>query len=428
MYRMSDKPDKPGERNEFSNGHPLRFVVYLCGLFVIIGSATNIASWVFHVDGLVRMVANASYILALPGWVVVYVFGFSGVRDHALVIVFANVLAWSIWGFVFYLVLALRARLFDRLHERLKISDNKDCEVKSECIDHGRRAFVSKAAIGVTCVGGAVAPGYATLVEPWSIKVRRYTVPIKGLDSALSGLKMVQLADTHLGPRIPASFIEQAVELVIAQEPDLVILTGDHIHDGTSQIERAAELCSPLVSKASIGVVGVLGNHDWWGGGHKMSMSLQSHGIRMIDNDRVWIDANTKTLASESPNQGLAIVGLGDLDEDAIDRQRAFRGLDPLMPAIVLAHNPDTAELNMLTGNDAPRIDLMCSGHTHGGQVRIPFVGTPLVPSLYGSKYAGGLVAGPVFPVHVSRGVGMSLLPVRVGVPPEISVITLVRR
>ena len=86
------------------------------------------------------------------------------------------------------------------------------------------------------------------------------------------------------------------------------------------------------------------------------------------------------------------------------------------------------AEINVaLRAADAPRMDLMLSGHTHGGQVRIPFIGTPIVPSRFGQKNAGGLVQGPRCPVFVSRGVGMSLLPVRLGVPPEIGLITLLR-
>jgi predicted MPP superfamily phosphohydrolase len=115
------------------------------------------------------------------------------------------------------------------------------------------------------------------------------------------------------------------------------------------------------------------------------------------------------------------------LDEDIIDPERAFANIAEHTPRIVLAHQPDTAELAPLTSPHASRIDLMCSGHTHGGQVSIPFIGTPLVPSRYGSKYAGGFIQGPAFPVVVSRGIGMSLLPVRFNVPPEIVEITLTR-
>jgi hypothetical protein len=93
------------------------------------------------------------------------------------------------------------------------------------------------------------------------------------------------------------------------------------------------------------------------------------------------------------------------------------------MPRLLLAHNPDTAEQVKPT----QRVDLMLSGHTHGGQVYLPGLGTPVVPSSYGQKYAGGLCAGPTCPVIVSRGVGMALLPMRLGVPPEIGYLILTR-
>jgi predicted MPP superfamily phosphohydrolase len=91
----------------------------------------------------------------------------------------------------------------------------------------------------------------------------------------------------------------------------------------------------------------------------------------------------------------------------------------------LLSHNPDVAEDPILLASRL-RVDLMISGHTHGGQVRLPLLGTPIVPSRFGSRYAGGFVKGPAFPVIISRGIGMSLLPVRWNVAPEIVEIELV--
>lgn len=392
----------------------------------VLTSALGVASWTYHIDGLIRVLANAAYIVALPGWIVVYALGLRVMRDHPIGILIANAVAWGLWIGCGYIALKLRAKWMSHSSQVSRYSEADELVIKIP--NASRRAFIGNATLGLASIGAVATPGYATLIEPWSIKVRRYTIPIKDLDPLLDGLKLVQLADTHLGPRIPASFVERAVALVINQQPDLVLLTGDHIHDGTKEIVRAAQLCQPLIAASQIGVVGVLGNHDWWGDGDRMSSALTEQGVHMIDNDRRWIDPITRRITDRQPTSGgLAIVGLGDLTDGVIDSHRAFRGVDPTMSCIVLAHNPDTAELQSLTNADSPRIDLMCSGHTHGGQVKIPLIGTPMVPSNYGSKYAGGLVNGPSFPVHISRGIGMSLLPVRVGVPPEISVITLVR-
>lgn len=384
----------------------------------VITSSLCIASWTYHIDQGIRVISNAAYIISIPGWIPIYALGFSGVRDNPITIVIANGLAWLFW---FMLIASI-------LRVRSKLAKHEGTQKTHSQTDPGRRAFLGNAALGVTSIGALATPSYATLIEPWTIKVRKYTIPIKNLDSTFEGLKLVQLADTHLGPRIPESFIQQAVDLVIAQAPDLVLLTGDHIHDGTSEIDRAANLCKPFALHATIGAIGVLGNHDWWGDGPRITRALRHQGVHMIDNNRIWIEPKTRTIQSQDPGKGaLAIVGFGDLTDDYIDTDRAFRDIAEATPRIVLSHNPDSAELSSVTKQGAPRIDLMCSGHTHGGQVKIPFLGTPIVPSRFGSKYAGGLVNGPAFPVHISRGIGMSMLPVRLGVPPEISVLTLTR-
>lgn len=396
---------------------PLHRAICACGFATACTSSVCIASWTYHIDGVVRIIANAAYMVTLPGWIPLYIFGLSGIRNHPVGIIAANAIAWSVWISLIWFTLFVRTKLVQP-HENSA----------SEQLDMGRRRFLANATLGTVAIGAIATPGYATLIEPWSIKVRKYTIAIKNLDPAFEGLKIVQLADTHLGPRIPASFVKQAIDLVLEQNPDLVFLTGDHVHDGVEEIDQAAKLCKPLVEHATIGAVGVLGNHDWWGDGRRMSRVLRDQGVYMIDNDRLWLDAKTRTIHTRDPGDGsLAIVGFGDLTDDYIDSVRAFRDVADHTPRIVLSHNPDSAELHSLTKSGAPHIDLMCSGHTHGGQVRIPLLGTPLVPSRYGSKYAGGLVNGPAFPVHISRGVGMSLLPVRVGVPPEISVLTLTR-
>jgi len=397
----------------------LHRAIYAWGIATVCTSSVCIASWTYHTDGIIRIIANAAYMITLPGWIPLYIFGLSGIRNHPVGIIAANAIAWSIWIALIWFALHVRTKL---------VQPHEQSESASEQLNLGRRRFLANATLGTVAIGAIATPGYATLIEPWSIKVRKYTIPIKNLDRAFEGLKIVQLADTHLGPRIPASFVKQAVDLVLEQNPDLVFLTGDHVHDGVEEIDLAAELCKPLVEQATIGAVGVLGNHDWWGDGRRMSRALHNQGVHMIDNDRLWLDAKTRTIHTRDPGEGsLAIVGFGDLTDGYIDSVRAFRDVADHTPRIVLSHNPDSAELGSLIKLGAPRIDLMCSGHTHGGQVKIPFLGTPLVPSRFGSKYAGGLVNGPAFPVHISRGVGMSLLPVRVGVPPEISVLTLTR-
>jgi len=384
------------------------------------GSWVTIQSWAVGADGAVRLLGNFAWIVSLPGWATAYVIhlvGFGDGKSDPGSIVLANVFGWGylvLGGFVLWRV---RGWFWGM---RWGVVEDE------EPVNTSRRAFMANSTFGGVAVAAAGAPGYATLVEPWSIKVREYTIPIEGLPRSLDGLRIVQVSDTHLGPWIPESFVVEAYRKALELGPDLIVLTGDHVHDGTSENQRAAELCRPLVEGCPMGVIGVLGNHDWWGDGELMSMALRDVGVRMIDNDRVWIDPVSRSVVGADSGFGMAVVGLGDLTDGVVDVDRAFRDVEAGTPRLVLAHNPDTAEIYVLTQQDSPRVDLMISGHTHGGQVRVPFLGTPIVPSWYGQKYSGGLVEGPAFRVLISRGVGMSMLPVRVGVPPEISVITLV--
>lgn len=393
-----------------------KMLIALWCLGVLLGSSTSIATWTLSSDGWIQGTSNFFYLLALPGWIPLYILGFSGMRTDPVAIVVANAIAWTAWC----LLIAICAQIASRDH-------SESSESHQPLPDQSRRSFLAKGLLGAGAVGAVVSPGYATLIEPWSLKVRRYTLPIRALPESLEGMRIVQFSDPHLGPRVPSSFYSHAVQVVADLRPDLLLLTGDYVHDGTDQIDEAARLCRPMIEAARIGAVGVLGNHDWWGDGPRMSQALRDQGVIMIDNDRVWLDPQTQRLTSSRTTGAMAIVGLGDLTEDTLDFSKAFQAVDDEYPCLVLAHQPDTAEISVFTTPHAPRVDAMFSGHTHGGQVRIPLIGTPLVPSDYGSKYAGGVIQGPAFPVVVSRGVGMSLLPVRFGVPPEIVEVTLTR-
>ena len=296
--------------------------------------------------------------------------------------------------------------------------------------NQGRRHFLINASSAVGGLAVTAPPAYTAIIEPLSLTTQRYRVPIAGLPETLDSLHLVHLSDTHLSPTVPESHIVRAIDHALALRPDLFVLTGDYITRTTRYIERIAALCAPLCRSDSrtIATVGVLGNHDWYGGGPAMRSALENVGVTMIDNDRVFIDARTRQLTRAQPRgDALCIAGLGDLSTQGIDTRAALAGVARNTPRIVLAHQPDTAEHPELTSPGSPRVDLMLSGHTHGGQVRFPFIGAPIIPSRFGQKYAGGLVRSPRFPVIVSRGIGMSGLPVRFGVPPEIVEITLTR-
>jgi predicted MPP superfamily phosphohydrolase len=283
-----------------------------------------------------------------------------------------------------------------------------------------RRQFFRK---GADLAAGGVlgsAFGYSLLLEPSELQITHRTIPIHDLPRSLHGLRIAQVSDIHHGPWFSMDRVRDVVRRTNAQKPDLIILTGDYVYESPRYIAPVIDALAAL--QAEIGTVGILGNHDWWDGGRPMKAAFSRHGLPLIDNTRVILTPDRKLLPTAS--EGLCIAGVGDLWEDVPDYHAALGNLPPAMPRLLLAHNPDAAEdPRFLAINQ--RVDLMISGHTHGGQVWIPGFGTPILPSRFGQKYASGLVQGPACPVFISRGIGLSGLPIRFGVPPEIVILEL---
>jgi uncharacterized protein len=165
----------------------------------------------------------------------------------------------------------------------------------------------------------------------------------------------------------------------------------------------------------------VLGNHDYYGDWRLVDAAIRRAGVTVIDNSRVFVDA-ARTLRAVAPESGLCLAGVQDFSEATPDVDAALVGVPGDMPRVMLSHNPDVAEVCIRPDH---RVDLLVCGHTHGGQVILPLVGAMFVPSMFGDKYRHGLVQGPRCPVVISAGVGVTVMPVRFGVPPELVEITL---
>ncbi|QOV89664.1 metallophosphoesterase [Humisphaera borealis] len=294
----------------------------------------------------------------------------------------------------------------------------------------GDDALVSRrglllAARRTAVVGIAGTAAYSFLVELRNVEVTRQSIPIRGLPQTLAGLRIVQLTDLHHGPWTSLSYIRRVVDQANALKPDLIVLTGDYVHQSDRYIAPVVEAMAGL--KGRIGVVATLGNHDWWENGELMIRELDKTSIRRLDNSRLFITSE-RTLESgvgrTDQKHVLCVAGLGDLWEGSPDCGEALGGVPDFMPRVLLSHNPDTAE-EPCVRKHSPRIDLMLSGHTHGGQVSFPGIGTPITPSRYGQKYAAGLVQSPSCPVYVNRGIGTTIIPMRFRVRPEIAVIEL---
>lgn len=381
----------------------------------------------------VQTLANTAAIVVTPGWALLWKLRHRWPQSMLWGALFANAVGWAM------ILIGLWAAW--RVLRWLVSAPGAPAAVVG-LPDSSRRRFLVQGPAAMVGLVGAGSLVDGACVEPWDLRLRRYSVRIRDLPAGIDGLRIVQLADTHLGPRVPASYISSAVQRAIDLKPDLFALTGDYIHTGARFVAPAAELFVPL-ARSGVPIVGVLGNHDWYGDGEAMSRTLSELGVHMIDNRRVWLDESRRIVVDPPRGPALCIAGVGDLITDWVDVAAALDGLPSDMPRLLLSHEPDVAEIvgnrvnvprygPMFKGvvqsrEPNSRLDLMLCGHTHGGQVVLPIVGSLWTPSLFGARYLGGLVQGPGFPVIISRGVGMSIIPIRLGCPPELVEITLTR-
>ncbi len=263
-------------------------------------------------------------------------------------------------------------------------------------------------------VAGVALAVWAFVIEPDRVVVRRESLSLPGAGPALDGLKVAAISDIHAGsPHIDAGKLRLLVEETNRLGPDIVVLLGDYVIQdvvGGEFIEPEVTAESLRALRAPLGVFAVLGNHDWWLDGERVSRALSSAGVRVLENDAARV---------ESGGRGFWVAGLADLWTRRPDVSKALGKVVDDAPALLLTHNPDVFP-------DIPaRVALTLAGHTHGGQVYLPIFGRPVVPSKFDQRYADGHVREGGRNLFVTSGVGTSILPVRFRVPPEVCLITI---
>lgn len=271
-----------------------------------------------------------------------------------------------------------------------------------------RRDFIRLG--GVIGTVGLLA-SYPIFIERYLILTNHYVIPVPNLSRAFSGFRIVHLTDLHYGFLVPLAVIRYVVDRVNRLNRDLVICTGDYVHEraATTQIDAVWPVLSAL--KAPLGVLSVLGNHDHWADTGRSQQWL----------DKTEQNLRHKAKVIEKDGGRLWFAGAGDLWEDHRNVDEVLNGIPDSDCRIVLAHNPDTADTEF-----ANRVDLMISGHTHGGQVDIPFIGPPILP-VQNKTYSSGLKTSPRGTrVFISKGIGWAIYPVRFNCVPEIAVLELV--
>jgi uncharacterized protein len=268
--------------------------------------------------------------------------------------------------------------------------------------------------LGGTLLAGAALGGYAVLVEPRWLERTRTPIHVRGLHPDLEGLRIALLTDLHAGAGTPLSLLRRACRMAMAARPHLVAVTGDLAADDWDSFRPALEALACL--RAPLGVWTVPGNHD-----HVVGIGRWRAEI--------GADATLRDLTNRA--EVLAVGGARLCVAGVDDWARGRPTLDAL-PApdardftLLLAHSPDQAEAARRAGD---AVDLVVSGHTHGGQVRLPFAGALRNPAEHDGLYEEGLRRRPWTQVYTSRGIGTVHLPVRFLCRPEVAILELTGR
>jgi hypothetical protein len=270
-----------------------------------------------------------------------------------------------------------------------------------------RRKFSKKVLAGFGLLAAGAAYPFA---EACFLRTSRVILAVPRLPSAFHGLKIAYLADLHHGPVTGLAFIRKTVDLVNGLGADLIALGGDYVLAHKRYVRPCFEVLKDL--HAPMGVFAVLGNHDHWQGAALTHSAIRENGFADLTNTGQWL---------EREGARLRLAGVGDYWEDKQDLGKALGDTKDSETCVLLSHNPDFTE-----EVEDPRVGLILSGHTHGGQVVLPYYGAPFVPSGYGQKYRNGLVKTEFTQVYVTRGVATIYPPVRFCCPPEVVLVTLV--
>lgn len=273
-----------------------------------------------------------------------------------------------------------------------------------------RRQFVTGlVATPLAAVSGVAA--YARLVEPYNYLISETDIYIKNLPGRFENFRITQLTDIHLSKILGIREVRRAISVAQQTKPDMFVLTGDYATTYRRFIEPCAEALSQL--SAPEGVWAVLGNHD-----HYIDPELTT---RALERNRMAVLNNRNSTIKRGPD-AIQLSGIDDWTWNATDWLSAFRGLKREVPTILLSHQPSVLEFE-----DVQNVSLILSGHTHGGQINLPWIGAPARFATKDLRFAQGHFSYGEVQLYVSSGTGVIGLPVRFGVRPEIAVLKLKR-
>ena len=320
----------------------------------------------------------------------------------------ASIAAWAAYGWMGVSVLLLFLLLGSEL---VRVVIHGYNAVSSAPVDPERRLAISRGIAGIVSLAALGAAATGTVSALGQVALRAVRVPLRRLSPSMSGFRIAQLTDLHIGPTLGKGWLKDVVARTNAANPDMIVITGDLV-DGS--VAALRDETAPLADlKAKHGVFFVTGNHEYYSGADEWIAELTRLGIRVLRNERVAIGGD----------DGFDLAGVDDWSSKRFgnghgpDLTRALAGRDPARELVLLAHQPKQIHEAAAQG-----VGLQLSGHTHGGQI-FPW---GLAVRL-DQPYVAGLDQHLDTMIYVSRGTGFWGPPMRVGAPSEIAVLELVR-
>jgi len=261
---------------------------------------------------------------------------------------------------------------------------------------------------------------YAYFIEPNRLVITRREIKINNWNRAFDGLRIAAIADIHGGSNgVTEEKLRRLVEMVNAENPDVIVLLGDYVayDEASSTVRMPVKMIAENLRgfKSKYGVFAILGNHDGRLGDKIVTGAFRSAGFRVLVNEVASIEKDGRQLRILGVEDHLRITNWQNFYRDF---KSATAGSELAANLIVLEHSPDIFPPILANPSVAAEVDLVLAGHTHGGQVWLPVLGTPMIPSSYGQKFAAGHFNEAGVDMFVTSGVGTSILPFRFMVPP----------
>jgi predicted MPP superfamily phosphohydrolase len=262
----------------------------------------------------------------------------------------------------------------------------------------------------LTYAMGLLVAGYGVLVRRRVFQVREIQVKIPDLPKAFEGYRIAHLSDLHIGATTPKEWGHRWARAANGRAPDLTVVTGDLVTSGTEYYDDIADVVGALTAKD--GTFVSMGNHDYFGDGEPLIAKLRARGARVLRNDGLFLTRG---------DARLYLCAIDDTWTKRDDMDAALAGRADGVPTVLLAHDPER-----FRASSKKDVELTLSGHTHGGQIAVPFLSEHLSLSHLTHHFHQGLYTKGRSTLYVHPGLGTTGPPIRIGVAPAVVILTLV--